>query len=328
MSRPWSNRPFPGPEPYTYAPLENAYVRESLRGDGIAGSDPATMRASLFEHHGLDAAILVPLTRGLHPNVDFGSAIASATNRWLVADWLDPADDGARLYGTIRVNPSDPVAAVAEIERWAGDPRMVQIGVPVQAHHPYGQRLYVPIWEAAAAHGLPVVLHGDGGASVDFPPSPVGFFRHPVEVAAFGPLNVAFHLASLVAEGIFERLPTLRVVCADGGLSAFMPILWRMNSDWRSQRDEIPWVTSLPIEYIRRHVRFVLHRADAPLSVDDGEWWSVAHANEMLMYGGNYPFADYLAPSEAAVAVGPDLAHAVLAGNATALYGLGGRRPA
>ena len=82
MAKPWSARPFPGPEQYGYASFASPYVEASRTPDGIAGSDREAM-LSLLGDAGVGAAILVPYTRGLHPNVDFGTAIASATNRWM-----------------------------------------------------------------------------------------------------------------------------------------------------------------------------------------------------------------------------------------------------
>ena len=112
---------------------------------------------------GCSAVVLLPLTRGLHPNVNLATAICAATNAWLADRYLatDP-----RLYGTIRVEPRDPIAAVAEIERWAGHPQIVQVGVPTQSLSPYGSPAYLPIWRDAAARGLPIAVHTDGGSGV------------------------------------------------------------------------------------------------------------------------------------------------------------------
>src|SRR5262249_37790435 len=52
------------------------------------------------------------------------SELASAVNRWLQAEWLD---QDPRLLASAVVVPHFPELAAAEIERWSGDDRFVQI---------------------------------------------------------------------------------------------------------------------------------------------------------------------------------------------------------
>jgi predicted TIM-barrel fold metal-dependent hydrolase len=315
MQEPWRSAFFPGPERYHYASPFGEYDEATVPdGGGLPGSDPAL----LLEQLGPDAAariVLLPLTRGLLPNTDLATAICSATNDWLAEHWLGA--DG-RFRGSIRINPSDPDAAVAEIARWADDPRFVQVAVPLQAHHPYGQRGYFPIWQAAAERGLPVAIHADGGASVDFHPSSAGPLRYALEYNALLPFTAAYHLASLIAEGVLERLPDVRFVFADGGLSALVPIIWRLDKDWRSTRVEVPWTTKLPSAYIREQVRFCLGQSDLPRDRGDATWWSIAQADELLLYASNYPQFDWLSPDAPAHGGTPAR---VFADNARELYG-------
>ena len=49
-----------------------------------------------------------------------------------------------------------------EIERYAGDPRFVQVLLPTTAEYPLGNRKYWPIYAAAAEAGLPLVVHTGG----------------------------------------------------------------------------------------------------------------------------------------------------------------------
>jgi hypothetical protein len=95
-----------------------------------------------------------------------------------------------------------------------------------------------------------------------------------------------------------------------------------MNKDWRSAREEVPWVTKMPEEYVRHGVRFVLHRADLPRSDFARDWWEIANLKDLALYGGNYPFGDYLSPDDALAAVHADAASRLMLRNAQALYGL------
>ena len=105
------------------------------------------------------------------------------------------------------MNPEDVKGAVAEIERLADHPKMVQVGVPMQSREPYGKPMFEPIWEAAAAHGLPVAVHINGGNGVDHAPTFAGHTYTYPGYAAFMPLNSFVHLATLIIDGMFGRHP-------------------------------------------------------------------------------------------------------------------------
>jgi uncharacterized protein len=194
--------------------------RQDLYGQDYPGSDPETVGRHLFDDMGVTFAILNPSTRGNIADYLLNSRICAAVNDWLVDRWLEPdATDPytSRFLGTIRVNPEDPKGAVAEIERLAGHPKFVQVGVPMQSREPYGKPMFEPIWEAAAAHGLPVAVHINGGNGVDYAPTFAGHAHTYPGYAAFMPLNYFVHLATLIIEGVFGRHPDLKFVFADGG---------------------------------------------------------------------------------------------------------------
>ncbi len=305
MHEPWRSRLFPGPERYHYAFAQGEYAPDApLIGDGCT------------------AVVLLPLTRGLHPNVNLATAICAATNAWL-ADRFLAADP--RLYGTIRVEPRDPVAAVAEIERWAGHPQMVQVGVPTHSLSPYGSPTYLPIWQAAAAHGLPVAVHADGGSGVEFPPTAAGYPQHSLEYSTMAPLNWAFHLVNMIAEGTFHWVERLVIVFADGGFDLLWPLVWRLDKDWRGNRDEVPAAALAPGEYLRDHVRFVLHRFEGPAAPEARRDWlsASAGAEDLLLFGSNSPQWDFMSVQDAADSLPEPMRERVLRRNAEAIYSIG-----
>jgi predicted TIM-barrel fold metal-dependent hydrolase len=323
MEEPWRHRSFPGPERYQYAAPSGEYVPEADAGTGITGSDPALVSRELIERQGVGTAVLLPGMRGLLPNVDLDAELCSATNRWLSETWLGEGNEHGRFRGTIRVAAGDPVRAVREIERWAGDESIVQVAVPMQSHQPYGQRRYLPIWEAAAEAGLPVAIHIDGGASVDFHPTPAGYVRYAVEYATMYPMNFAFHLASFIAEGVFDRIDDLKVVFTDGGFDLLAPLIWRLDKDWRPTREDFPWTASLPSEYLQKHVRFCSNGLEGPLDGEGWErWLQLSDAETLLMFASNYPQRDYDAPSTAFDGLAEPLRRRIMGDNARELYRL------
>jgi predicted TIM-barrel fold metal-dependent hydrolase len=317
MSAPLSKLRFPGLDGYFYPPPKDEYRADSSV-DGTPGSDPALARQQLFVGTGVDCAILLPVTRGLLPDVDMASELCSATNEWLADRWL--AEDDDRFYGSIRVNPADPERAIREMDRWAAHPRMVQVAVPLQAHHPYGQRMYRPIWERAAHHGLPVAVHADNLGGNEFWPTSVGYPIYYVEYAAQYPINYVVHLMSLIAEGVFEDIEELVFVFADGGIDMLFPLLWRFDSDWRALRSVTPWVKRQPLTYLRDHVRFCSHRLEGPVEASDvARWADEVDAEHLLMYSSNYPGVSFQ-PADAFADAPPTIRRRVLSSNALDTY--------
>jgi predicted TIM-barrel fold metal-dependent hydrolase len=326
LVEPWRSRVMPGAgSRELLQPVTPWFVAGSEpEGGGLPGSDPALLRRVVLTEGGADYAILLPLTRGLVPDIRREVAIAAATNDWLAATWLSRDNPDGRFKGSIRVTPRSPVDAVREIERWAGHPHVVQVAVPLQAHMPYGRQEYMPIWEAAARHGLPIAIHDDGGGvGVELPPSSVGYPTHFIETFTMRPFNAVLHLASLIFEGVLERLPEVRFVFADGGYDAFWPFLWRLDKDWRGARSDTPWTQRQPSHYLADHVRFVLHRWDGPSeAADAAAILDMFDGGRLAMFGSNYPHWDFFPAREAARGLPEALRERIMGGNAAELYGL------
>jgi predicted TIM-barrel fold metal-dependent hydrolase len=297
MPPPFTYLPFAGAERYLFPVPGGEYVagaRDSVSEP--AASDPERVARTVCDEGGSDLAILVPLTRGMQQDVDLGSAICSALNEWQSERWLP----NGRFRGSIRVNPQDPIRASAEIERWAGDGRFVQIAVPTQSLQPYGQRPYFPIWETAARHELPVHMHLDAAAAVEFWPTAVGYPTHYSEFATMQPLAAFVHAISLIAEGVMEKLPQLKIVCGDGGQDMLGPTLWRFNKSWRGLRMEAPGAARPPSGYIHPRVRFLWHRWEGPADPRRrAEWADACDAESLTLYAGNYPYWDFATPADA-----------------------------
>ncbi|MBI3964754.1 MAG: amidohydrolase [Chloroflexi bacterium] len=323
LPEPYRSMPLPPPEHFLYPHPESQYWEEARPGKGLPGSDPVLLERQLFETAGIGTAILLPLTRGLLPNPHWLSAICAGTNTWLAETWLSKHNAHGRYRGSIRVAPTAPEAAVQEIEKWAGHPYFVQVAVPMQSLHPYGQPVYQPIWEAAVRHNLPVAIHEEGGTNVDYWPTPIGYPRRFAHYAAMFPLNFAYHLISFISEGVFDRLDGLKVVFADGAFDMLPPLVWRMDKDWRPRHDEIPWSKTIPTGTLRDHVRFIAHRLEGP---DDpvalADWLDLADAEHLLLYGSDYPHWSYFDPKDAFVDLPPALRRRIMSENARELYRL------
>ena len=59
-------------------------------------------------------------------------------------------------------------------------------------------------------------------------------------------------VASLIFEGVLDRLPDLRVVITESNWSWAAPFAWRLDASWRVLRDEVPHLQRRPSEYLDR----------------------------------------------------------------------------
>lgn len=291
LREPFKSRGIPDPEMDWYGAPGGEYAPDTVGPDGkYPGSDPEFVGTRLFEHDGIDVAVLHPMTRGVLPDRYLNSAVLAVHNEMMVSRWLESNRFADRFRGTIRVNPEDIPGALREIERWKDHPRVVQIGIPLQSREPYGKPQFWPLWEAAEAAGLPVAVHIEVGTSVGFPPTPSGHTRTYEQFAGFMGLNYIYHLFALITEGVFERFPGLKVVWADGGADLMTPFMWRLDCFGRPHLEQTPWAPKMPSDYLPEHVYFVQGALDGPGDVDfAGQWNSFTGKDDMVMFGSSYP---------------------------------------
>jgi predicted TIM-barrel fold metal-dependent hydrolase len=262
-------------------------------------------------------------------NPDAALAYAQAVNEWLAAEWL--ARD-SRLRASIVVPSQFPELAVREIERLAGRSSFVQVLLPVRSEQPYGSRNFRPVFAAAARHGLPVALHfggAPGNAS-----TPVGWPSLYLEEYAGMSGVFQTQLISLIAGGVFDEHPELKLVLAEGGFAWLPSLLWRFDKNWKGLRREIPWVRRPPSDYARDHVRLTIAPADAPPSFAEASEGKAGSSqlidvidqlgsDEMLLYASDYPHAPGDTAADAVWAVlSPALLKRIRSDNPRALYRL------
>lgn len=324
LGEPWASRGFPTPDTTLTAPLGGRYVSGS-QPDPTAhpGSDPDLVGRAIFDERGFDLAILHPMTVGVLPDWHLESAIHEATNRMLVERWLDSGTYADRYLGTIRVNPNDIESAVKEIHRWATHPRVVQIALPMQTQAPYGRPHYKPLWRAAVETGLPVAIHWEMGQGITHPPTPNGTARTYPQLVGFQPLNFVYHLMNMIAEGVFEEFPDLKIVFADGAADMLTPMIWRMDTFGRPHLEQTPWSPRMPSDYLPGHVWFVNGALDGPGDVEyASEWLRMTGKEDMLMFGSSYP--DWQCSTVDSLPSGwtPRQREKVLWRNAAELYGI------
>lgn len=215
---------------------------------------------------------------------DVAIALARAVNDWLIAEWLEVDD---RLRASIVVPTKNPAEMAAEIDRVGDHPGFVQALLPVRSGQLYGRRLWDPVFAAIERRDLVAGIHF-GGLNDGHPPTPVGWPSWYVEEYVAEVQVFEAQLLSLVAEGVFQRFPSLRVAMLEAGFTWVPTWVWDMDRGWKTSRREIPWVKELPSTIIHDHVRF----STAPLDVDSPEELEVVAKwldPELLMFATDYP---------------------------------------
>ena len=291
LREPFKSRGFPDYEMDWYGAPGGEYVQGSRGPDGqYPGSDPEVVAQHLFADRGVDVAVLHPMGRGIMPDRHLGTAILSAHNEMMVSRWLEHPELGERFRGTIRVNPDDISGALREIDKYKNHPRVVQIGIPLQSRELYGKPQFWELWEAAVDAGLPVATHIEVGEGIAFPPTPSGNTRTFEQYLGFMSMNYVYHLLNMIAEGVFERMPDLKFVWADGAADMVTPFIWRMDCFGRPHLEQTPWAPKMPSDYLPGHVYFIHNSIDGPGDADFADQWlSFTGKDDMLMFGSSYP---------------------------------------
>ena len=269
-----------------YPPGAPISARPDWRGpDGVAAADAATLCRQALDPFGTQIGILSCLHGAIAMySEDMGAALATAVNDWLVAEWLNR---DSRLRASVTVCMRDPGLAVAEIERRAGDPRFVQVLLLASGDMPLGRRLLWPIYEAAQRHGMPVAIHA--GSTAHNAMTSTGWPSYFVEDYISQAPAIQSQMLSLVAEGVFQKFPALRIVLLESGFTWLPPFLWRLDKEWRGLRVEVPWVDQPPSRTIREQVRLSLQPADAPGADVVAKVVEQIGADDMLLFSTDYP---------------------------------------
>lgn len=270
--------------------------RDACPPGGIPGDDLAFMQAQHLDPNNVELGILNPIQPGPSSvqNLDFAEALCTAVNDWQVAEWTEK---DRRLKASIVVSYEDAPAAVAEIERCAPNKDFAQVLFMSRTCDPMGQRRYWPIYEAAARHNLPIGVHAFGYGG--HPVSGSGWPSFYLEEMLGHAQGCQAQLVSMVIEGVFERIPELKLVLIESGFAWLPSLAWRLDKNWKVLKEEVPHLKRAPSEYIRENVWVTTQPMEEPEKrrhlTDIIDWigW------DRLIFATDYPHWDYDDPATA-----------------------------
>lgn len=291
---------------------------------GPPGGDPQFLLTHHMDKYDIDYGILTGsgvLGISLHVDPDYGNAVTSAYNDWLVETWLKVSP---RYKGSLIINTGDPQAAAREIDRMGSHPDIVQVLMSSGSRMPYGQRYFHPIYEAAERNGLPVAIHpGTEGRGLAGTPTPSGYPTRYMEWHNILPANYMTHVNSLVCEGVFEKFPSLIFVAIEGGIAWLPHLMWRMDKNYKALRDQAPWLKRLPSEYIKKHLRLTTQPIEEPENKQDlMDIFRMITAENIVMFSSDYPHWDFDNPRMTLPRMSKEMKQRILWQNAAELYGL------
>lgn len=276
----------PGPSQH-FPPASPRTCRPEWRpSDGrVPASDVTLLREHVLDPWDVESAI-VNCYYGIDSirQPDWTNAMASAVNDWLVDRWLD---QDARLRGSLVLPVRDPEAMIKEIHRLGNHPGIVQVLLPARSDLLWGRRVHLPVFKAIAEHDLVVGLHY--GGTNDGVPSTTGYPSYFIEEYAAEWQSFATQITSMVVEGLFQELPSLRVSVLEGGFLWLPAWGWRMNKDWKGLRREVPWLHEPPFDVIRRHMRFSVAPAELGPRGQLEKALGWLRSDELLMFATDYP---------------------------------------
>jgi predicted TIM-barrel fold metal-dependent hydrolase len=306
--------------PYTSGMVKRTYEsRDDWRpaDGGELGSDLDVMRRNLFEEGGVSIAVLsnlqaqVSFMKGEH---EFGTALASAYNDQLIEHWLDKEP---RLAGGMCINIHDPEHAVREIDRVGSHPQIAQVALPTIVEQQLGDPRYRPVWDAIVRNGLVLGLHHGYGTRTAF-----HYPRQHIEWKALAPSHgMMSQLASLIFNGVFDEFPDFKVIAIEAGFTWLPYFMSRLDAQYVSLRDQVPWVKKTPSAHLRGSVRFTTQPMEPTTKRQLTDLIDAVDGSSMLMFSSDYPHYDSDEMDEALPAGIPeDLLARIMGGNALDTY--------
>jgi uncharacterized protein len=303
----------------SYLPSSPISARADWRSaSGAPAADLDAIRRNVLDAFRIRYAICNPLHGAVALfNDDMAAALCAAVNDWMAQELLDREP---RLRASILVYGQNPELAVKEIERVAPDRRFVQVLLLAMGETPLGRRSNWPIYAAAEKHGLVVGIHA--GSTYRVAPTYSGWTSYRVEDYVAQSAAFETQLLSLVAEGVFQKLPALKVVLIESGFTWLPSWLWRTGKTWRGVRPEVPWIDEAPADIVRERVRFTLQPVDAPDSDPDVLARTLEHvgSDRLLLFSTDYPHWQFEGDDVLPAGIPEDKLHKLLIDNALDTY--------
>lgn len=313
--------------------LHFRYLKQHRRSTGNPSAEDWTR---FLDQTGISWTVLYPtagLAVGRIVAPDWAVIACQAYNNWLQENFLSR---NPRLRGMALIPFQDIDAAVAELRRAVRDLGMLggmlpSNGEAIQGH--LGNRIYWPLYEEAEKLGCALAVHVGCLHQL-------GLDAFSTYYAAHGlghPFSLMIQCAGMLAHGVFDRFPNLRVTFLEGGASwvpFMMDRLDRSYHDGHKQLDRDGEIIGGPAEGEKASEYFKKQLSAGRIYVgfdcdDDGLNTAVEKGGrQSFLFGSDFPHEVFDAAKCRheidELLARPDLTQedkdAVLGGNALAFY--------
>jgi predicted TIM-barrel fold metal-dependent hydrolase len=198
----------------------------------------------------------------------------------------------------------------------------VQIFMPL-TNSLIGNTRFYPIYEVAATYDLPIALHPGpemvyyaGAMPAGGPPT------YYIEWHALLGQAYAANLVSFLVQRVTVDFPDLKLVIMEAGCGWVPDILWRLDRDWMSVRDEVPWLTEFPSRTLFERVRFTTQPFIEPEEPSHlRALCDIIHGDQTLLFSSDYPHWDFDNPQRVLNDLDLDTRRRILHDNAVEFYG-------
>ena len=221
--------------------------------DILPGSYDGGARVKVLEEEGIERSLLFPSLYLLAGDIDDPAVAAAAChgyNEWIA----DMCRDGRGKLAAVGIVPLQNVEAAAREAQHIA--RLGLKGVCFRPERYKGLALYDdslrPFWQAVSDNGLFAAVHGSFGSLMpSFATSRYDnlFFSHMI----CHPFEQMAACLDIVAGGVLERHPNLRVAFLESGLGWLEYWLDRLDGHFDSMRHHVPWLKRRPTELFREH---------------------------------------------------------------------------
>jgi predicted TIM-barrel fold metal-dependent hydrolase len=168
---------------------------------------------------------------------------------------------------------------------------------------PFGHPIYHEIYAAAAELDLPIVVHAGGDVSTDAMarPNAGGPVATYAEYHMLQAHSLMTHCVSMIGQGVFTKYPGLRMLLVGGGVTWIPSLIWRFDTEYRGMGPrDATWLTELPGQYFRRHVRVAAYPFDGAPEPANTERMlrAMPELAEVLCYASGFPSWDTVWPAD------------------------------
>ena len=250
------------------------------------GHDPVTRLADLWVD-GTVADVVYP-TAGLsllqYDDVELQLACVQVYNDWL-AEFC--AADLDRIVGIAMVPTWDIEEGVAELNR-CGDMGLrgaiIWSSPPAAREYSFFSDRYETLWATAAERSMPISIHILAGHQT----KGIGQYGVTVEGTYYFGITsrdeLAHTVSEMIAAGVFERHPDLRIVAAEGGIDYAARLEQRLDLTYSGAWSRIDdRLTMKPSGYFRRNV--YLTYIEDPIGLNNLRFTGSDH----FMWSSDYP---------------------------------------